>query len=119
MRKLPFLLAPLVGLVVLLGCTNPATSLFRAEQTTVDLVHGAYVGYTNALLTMPISVTTSNAIRDARLKFGATALTFDDLREVYETNSAVKPQIQAILDSLTQQSTNIVQLINLYRVGAH
>lgn len=105
------LLLPLSALA-LAGCVGFSTQVFRTEQTAVNLAHGAYVGYTNALPTLSITPDQSNAVKEARLKFAASVATVDLLRVEYETNSAVKPVLQAAADSLLAQGSNVVWLIN-------
>ena len=111
MRKvLPFLAA----LAFVIGCANFSTNAFRAEQTAVNLAYSSYVVYTQALYTgtLKISVDQSNAVKEARLKFAASVGVTEGLRAAYATNSAVQPQLQAALDALNGQSSNVVWLIS-------
>lgn len=101
--------------VALVGCTKLSTNTFRTEQAAVNLAYGAYVGYTNALPTLHLSVDQSNAVKQARLKFAATVSTLDALRVSYETNSALGPQLQAITATLADQSSNLVWVINFVK----
>lgn len=109
---LPFLL-----LIGAFGCAKFGTNVFRTEQTTVNLAHAAYVGYTNGLYSGAIHVTTtqSNEIRQARLRLAGSVATLDGWRVAYETNSAVKPQVQAALDAVLQDSSGLLYLVNLYK----
>lgn len=101
-------------LFFLIACTSFESHVFRTEQTATQLAFGAYVGYTNALPSLHLSPAQSNEVKVARLKFAATVRTLDALRSSYATNADIKPQIEAILPTLTQQSSNLVWLINFY-----
>jgi hypothetical protein len=94
------------------GCTSFSNHVFRTEQTSVHLAYGAYVGYTNALPQLHISPQASNDVKEARLQFAATVQVIDGLRVAYETNSAVKPQLEATLLTLADQSSNLVWLVH-------
>lgn len=107
------LILPVLALLV--GCTSFSTHVFRTEQTAVELAYSAYIGYTNSLLYLAITPDQSNAIKQARLKFAATVGTVEALRGAYETNSAVKPQLEAITSTLLDQGSNIVWLINFVK----
>jgi len=117
MKTLKKTIAVLVA-AVLVGCASFSTNTFRTEQTLTGIAYTAYVGYTNALFngTLKISSAQSNEVRTARLKFAASVKTVDLWRSTYETNSAVKPQVQAALDALTQNTTNFVDLIHLIEI---
>lgn len=104
------LLIPLVA--ILAGCASFSDNVFRTEQTAVTLVYGAYVAYTNALPQLNLTADQSNSVKQARLKFAATIGTVDAIRSAYETNSALKPQLQAALATALDQSSNVVWLIN-------
>lgn len=114
MKRTLILCAPLL---VLLGCTSFSTHVFRVEQTATHLAFTAYVGYTNALPALNLNPQQSNEVKRARLKFAATVGTLEALRLEYATNAEVKPQIQAILPALVDQSSNVVWLINFVRGG--
>lgn len=119
----PTLMRTAIGLIALgwviliFGCSNFSTNMFRSEQTLTGVALTAYEGYTNALAngTLKPSVDESNAVKSARIKFAASVLTAEQWRLAYETNSAVKPQAQAALDALTSDSSNVVALINLLK----
>lgn len=102
-------------LLLLVGCTNFATTVFRLEQTAANGAVTAYVGWTNHLATGTVSVQASNEVKQARLHFGATLSVVDGLRVAYETNSLVKPQLQAALDTLNNESSNVVWLIQYWK----
>lgn len=108
------LLIPFLVLAVV-GCVPFSTHVFRTEQLAVNLAHAAYVGYTNALPTLHITEDQSNAVKQARLKFAASVGTVESLRLAYETNSAIKPTLQAAIDSLVDQSSNVVWLIEYFK----
>lgn len=99
------------------GCTSFSTHAFRVEQTATHLAFTAYAGYTNALPALGLTPQQSNDVKQARLKFAATVKTVEGLRLEYATNAAVKPQLQAILPTLVDQSSNVVWLINYVRGG--
>lgn len=104
-------------LLALAGCAGFATHVFRTEQTVSGLAYTAYVGYTNSLAngTITVSANESNAIKTARIKLAASLLTLDGWRSAYETNSALKPQLQSALDAAVADSSNVVYLINLLK----
>lgn len=115
MKKL--LILPLLAL--LMGCASFSTNTFRTEQTAVNLVYTAYVGYTNAIPVLHLTPDQSNAVKVARMKFAASVGVLEGWRSAYETNSAVKPQLQAALDALTDQSSNFVWLVTYLRSSTH
>ena len=106
----------LIGLMVV-GCASFATNTFRAEQTAVNAVTTAYIGYTNGLASgaIKVSVDESNAIKSARLKFAASVQTLETWRSQYETNAASQSQVQAALDAATANASQILNLINLLK----
>lgn len=101
------------------GCASHLlNSAFRAEQTAVNLAYGAYQGWTNYLVIQPPTaalLAASNEVKQARLKFAATLSTAEQLRAEAETNSAARPLLQNTLTTLSDQSSNVVWLINFYR----
>lgn len=111
------LIASAVLALLILGCANFSTQVFRTEQTVANVSYGTYVGYTQALYTGVLKITPaqSNEVKQARLKLGASLSTLDAWRASYETNSAMRPQVQAALDSALANSSNVVYLINLFR----
>lgn len=115
MKTLKFILPLLCIIGFVVACASFATNTYRAEQTSVNLVFTAYVGWTNYLDTTEgskVSPEARAAVKDSRLKFAATVSTLENLRAAYETNSAVKPQIVAALDTVSNQSSNVVWLIS-------
>jgi hypothetical protein len=110
MKTIPFLLL-ILGLA---ACANFSQNVWRTEQSAVNLVYGAYQGYTNGIV-QRLSPQASNDVRSARLKFAASVATLDAWRSAYDTNSALKPQLQAALDAALENSSNIVYLVNLYK----
>ncbi len=105
-----------IALLIIVGCSKFGTNVFRTEQTLTQVAYTAYTGYTNALLsgTLKISADQSNSVRTARLQFAASISTLESWRLAYETNSAVKPQVQAALDAATANSANFVALLHLF-----
>lgn len=101
-----------IACVFLFGCSSFSTNTFRAEQTAVNVAYTAYVGWTNYLNQYPFDPATVDRVKEARLKFAATVGTVESLRAAYETNSSVKPQLQATLTTLSDQSSNLVWLIS-------
>lgn len=104
-------------LILIFGCSNFSNNMFRTEQAVTGTAYTAYVGYTNGLAngTIKVSNEESNAIKSARIKLAVSVLTAEQWRSAYQTNSAVEPQAQAALDALTDDSTNLLYLINLVR----
>ena len=113
MKKL--LLIPMLALLV--GCASFSTQVFRTEQTAVTLAYSGYVGWTNYMAQFPQRVTpqASNEVKQARLRFAATVATVESMRQSYETNSAFKAPIEAGLQTMIEQSTNMLWLINYWR----
>ena len=106
-----------VAIAFTIGCTSFSTHVFRTEQLAVNLAHSSYVGWTNYLAQFPgkVDLSQSNEVRQARLKFAASVGTVEALRQAYETNSTVEPTLQAAVDSLLGQSSNIVWLITFIK----
>lgn len=104
-------------LLLLAGCVDFSTNLFRSEQAATGTAYTAYIGYTNGLSngTIKVSDTESNAIKSARIKLAASILTVEMWRQAYTTNSAVQSQAQAALVALLDDSSNLVYTINLVR----
>jgi hypothetical protein len=97
--------------------------VFRTEQAAVNLVSSGYVGWTNYLLTALSNPSLSseqlaklnqmsNDVKRARLSFANTVLLIDGLRESYETNKTLKPELEAGLAAINAQSSNIIWLIS-------
>lgn len=116
----------LPALLLLIGCSTFSTHVFRMEQTAVTVAYGGYLGYTNWLLSSLAKpdltperraylVTVSNDVKQARLQFHATVQTVESLRVSYETNSALKPPLEAALVTLINQSSNICWVMNYWR----
>lgn len=116
----------LPALLLLIGCSSFSTHVFRTEQTAVTVAYGGYIGYTNWLLTALAKpdltperraylVTVSNDVKQARLQFHATVQTVEAMRISYETNSALKPPLEAALLTLINQSSNICWALNYWR----
>lgn len=104
-----------LAVIVLSGCASFDTNVWRTEQTAVNLAYTAYQGWKEALVTQPITPQASNDVKQARLRFAATVGTVDALRAAYATNSAVKPQIEAILITVNSEASNLVWIVNFYR----
>lgn len=100
--------------ILLAGCTQFTTQVFRTQQTAENLAYTAYVGYTNALGQGVIHIDPTNAatIKEARLKFAASDKLVDNLRMAYDTNSFIKPQLVAAVSALGDQSSNVVWTIH-------
>lgn len=104
-------------LAALVGCAGFSTNVFRLEQVVTQTAYTAYGGYLQALTngTLKISADQSNAVKVARIQFATSVSTLESWRAAYETNSAVKPQLQAALDAATANSSNFVFLIKLFQ----
>lgn len=107
----------LLSLACLIGCTSFSNHVFRAEQAAVTLAYGAYIGYTNALPTLNLTPQQSNAVKQARLHFAASVSVLDSWRVSYETNSTVKPQVEAALTAVSANSSNLIWLITYIKNG--
>lgn len=105
-------------LAMLMGCANFATNTFRAEQTAVDLAYNSYTGYTNVLPTLRLTAEQVAEVKDARLKLGASLAVLDGWRKAYETNAVNESYVQAALDAVRDNSSNMVWVINYFRIGA-
>jgi hypothetical protein len=103
--------------LVMFGCAGFSTNLFRSEQTLTGTAYTAYIAYTNGLSngTITPTVTESNAIKQARIRFAAGVLTVEGWRQAYQTNSAVMNQAQAALGALAESGSNLIYTINLVR----
>lgn len=116
----------LLALLFLVGCASFSTNVFRVEQSATEVAYGGYVTYTNWLLTSLADpkltperraslVTISNDVKQARLRFAATVTAVESMRLSYETNSALKPALEAAVVTLTDQSSNLCWLITYWR----
>lgn len=113
--NLLLLLIPLIPLVIV-GCTSFTTNVFRAQQTSENLVYTGYIGYTQYLGLHLVDPGMSNQIKEARLKFAATDRTIDSLRLSYDTNSTMKPQLEAAILTLQDQASNVVWLVHYFQL---
>lgn len=98
-------------LVCLDGCTNFSTNTWRTEQTAVNAAYFAYTGYTNWVALHQVDTNVANQVKLARLSFAGSISVVEAWRQSYETNSAMKPQLQAALDAALAQSSNVVWLV--------
>lgn len=125
-RKLSILLLPLACALALVGCGGFINGVKNTRATAVDLAYGGYTTWTNYYSTKTNQVTTTPdqlaalnqtaaTVKDARLKFAATIGVLDGWIGAYQTNSAVKPQLQAVLDSTISSASNFVWLVNFYQ----
>lgn len=101
--------------ILAIACANFSTTAFRTEQTLTDGVHTAFVGWTNYLLTATVDPAVSNTVKQARLKFAASVGVVESWRVAYQTNSALKPQLQAALTGLVDNGSNLIWLITYFR----
>lgn len=113
MKKL--LIVPLLALLV--GCASFSTHVFRTEQMAVNVVYGAYVGYTNSLPLLHLTADQSNAVKRARLEFAASVAVLDNWRAAYETNAVDKSKVEAALNATLLNSSNVVWLITYIKAG--
>lgn len=114
MKHIPLIFAA-AGLLAFAGCMNFSNRVFRLEQATSHLAVTAYQGWTNHMALHSVSPEASNAVKQARIRLGATLETTEALRASLETNSAAKPQLTATLQTLADHSSNVVWLINYWR----
>ena len=103
------------ALLFLLGCANFSTNVWRTEQTAVNTAYTAYVAYTNLLASHPVDANTAASVKQARLSFAGSISVVEAWRQAYDTNSAVKPQLQAALEAALAQSSNVVYLITVIK----
>jgi len=111
-------LIPILAIVALIvGCSSFSTNCFRTEQAAVSLAYGSYLGYTQALAsgTLKLTPDQSNAVKKARLDFAATVGTVEALRVQYATNSTVKAPLEAALQTMLDQSSNVTWLIQFVK----
>lgn len=108
------------------GCGSLSAHVFRMEQTSTDLALGGYIGWTNYLLPKLADpslspskrdrlITASNEVKVARMRFAATLSTVESMRETYDTNAAVKPYLEAGVNTMVMESSNVCWLINFWR----
>lgn len=114
--KVPlWFLALLLPAFMLAGCTSLATHAFRVEQSGTHLVFTAYAGWTNYLAQFPVTPQASNTVKTARLKAAATLNSLHAFRMEYQTNSAVKPQLEAIIATASDNVSNFVWVANFWQ----
>lgn len=113
-------------LLQMLGCTGAVNSAKNARNTAIGIAYGGYMGWTNyyVLSTNQANITperraaldnAERMVKSDRLHFSATVGVADSLIAAYETNSAVEPQLTAVLNSLGGEASNILWLINYYQ----
>lgn len=114
--KVPlWFVALLLPAALLMGCVSFNTQMFRIEQSSTHLCATAYFGWTNYLAQFPVNPAMSNSVKSARLKAAATLNTFHVFRMEYKTNAVVKPQLEALLPTLSGTVSNFIWLANYYQ----
>jgi hypothetical protein len=104
------------------GCANVNQNAFTAElaaASTSDAAMRGYAAYWNQAIQNPAAYNrTTNGLVAERatvendsIQIGASIALVESLRESYQTNSAVKPQLQAAVTSLAQNAGNIVSYV--------
>ena len=117
------LLLLLPALVFSTGCANVSQNAFTTElaaASTSDAAMRGYAAYWNqAIQNPPAFHRTTNdlaseraVVENASIKIGASIELVENLRASYATNAAVKPQLQAALVSLGQNTGNIIAYVN-------
>lgn len=127
-----FLLIPflIVLPVLFIGCQSFYNAAKTSRATAVDLAYGGYEFWTNyyCLKTNQANISAQelqsleaarSQLKETRLRFAASVNTLDSWLEAYKTNSAVKPQVQAILDSTLNTASNFVWLVNYFQQQHH
>jgi uncharacterized iron-regulated membrane protein len=120
--------AALVTINLLFGCSGLSNTTFHLEATAVDLATGARAGFSNyyCFATNGADAATlaklnaeAASFRDARLRFAATVGTLESLRSAYSTNSTLRPQVEAGLQAVNVEASNLVFLVNYFRGGTN
>ena len=117
------LLLILPACMLISGCANVSQNAYTAElaaASTSDAAMRGYAAYWNQAIQNPAAYHRTAedlkaeraAVEDASVKVGASIELVENLRESYATNSALKPQLQAAITSLTDNAGSIVAYVN-------
>lgn len=117
--KVPLLLALGAAALFFTGCADLSGNAFKAEYAAAASSDAAMKGYaayyTQAVATPEKFNRTANGLKterqklsDLSIKIGGAIELAENLRVAYATNSAVKPQLQAAVTSLTLNAAGIV-----------
>lgn len=104
------------------GCANVSENAYTAElaaASTSDAAMRGYAAYWDQAIQNPAAynrttndlVTERATVESDSVKIGAGIELVEGLRESYQTNSAVAPQLQAAVTSLTQNAGDIVSYV--------
>lgn len=100
-----------IGLVAF-GCSSFTNNVERTTETATHLAYGAYVGWTNAVNQNANLNQYTPIVHDARLKFTASVNLVDTLNASYQTNGVSQSFVQAALDTVLANSSNLVWTVN-------
>jgi len=124
--KIGLLLALALPALLFTGCAHdPSKLAFQAETlaaTSADAAMRSYASYWNKAIVTPEKFHRTEKglqderamLSDASIKTGASIELVENLRVAYVTNSAVKPQLQSALLTLTDNTAGIVTLANTF-----
>lgn len=105
-------------LTVAWGCTSFSTTVFRLESTTATLGTNAVASF-NAYYGASTNKAALEAPREqiyaASRAMAVHLSVVEAYRLAYQTNSAVKPQLEAALQAAVDTSSNIVWLVNWWK----
>jgi len=105
------------------GCAGVSQNAFTSElaaASTADAAMRGYAAYWNQAAKNPAAfhrttnelATERATVENASIKIGASIELVESLRGSYATNAAVKPQLQAALVSLGENTGNIIGYVN-------
>lgn len=119
------LLAVLIGVGILAGCSNFVTNTQNSQIATTHIVYGAYVGWTNYYVQATNTVTDPaelakleqyrRLIKQARMDYAGSIGVLNSWLDAYQSNIVTKAQVQSVVDATLVNSSNLVYLINFIR----
>ena len=125
MKKFKFILLAAslgggVALAILSGCSSLSTQTFNTLKLAEDSARAGVASwntYSNIVFSTPganlakLEQDTAKVYSVSR-QVGASIAVAEGLREAYTTNSAAGTQLTAILTTVSQESSNLVWLVN-------
>lgn len=116
------LIALVMGVGILVGCSNFVNQTKNGQITTTHMVAGAYMGWTNYYVNATNTVTDPaelakleqyrRVIKSARQDYAASVGVLNSWLDQYQSNIVTKAQVQSAIAASVSSASNIVYLIN-------